>query len=98
MGSRVNEVAMNRVTLWMFYYLGIIDGMSRCLESFKSLNAEPMGDYEWQRRMRSQLPPELAALRQPNANGAPAVRIMEQEYSKATHETKRRPHTTRNRE
>ncbi|MGA2625474.1 MAG: hypothetical protein ABSF63_00245 [Candidatus Bathyarchaeia archaeon] len=98
MGPRVNEAAMKRVTLWMLYYLGIIDGMSRCVESFKSFNPEPIGDHEWQREMRSHLPPELAALRQPNANGAPAVRIIEQEYTKATHETKRRHHTTRKRE
>jgi hypothetical protein len=96
LGRRVNEDAWHRVRVWMFYILGIIDGMSSCLESFKELNPKPRTDAEWRTRMRSQLPPELAALRQPNADGEPAVRIMEQEYTKATQGTKRRHYTTRN--
>jgi len=77
----------------VFYYLGVIDGMSRSLETFKGV--EPLNDYEWQTRMRSHLPPELAALRQPNANGEPAVGILEQEFMQAVHGTKRRHHIAR---
>jgi len=76
LGSGVNEAALKRVIPWVFYYLGIIDGMSRCLETFKGLNPEPLNDREWQTELRNRLPPELAALRRPHASGEPAIRII----------------------
>lgn len=59
MGSRVNEAALKRATAWTFYYLGVIDGMSRTLESFRSLNPEPVNDLEWQTELQSHLPPRI---------------------------------------
>ena len=92
MDSRVNEAVLDRVTAWIFYYLGITDGMLASLETFKILNPQPLKDAEWQTKLRSFLPPELAALRQPNANQEPAVRIIEQEFMRVLHRTKRQAH------
>ncbi|MGA3108073.1 MAG: hypothetical protein ABSD99_01230 [Candidatus Bathyarchaeia archaeon] len=94
MGSQINETALKRVTCWAFYYLGLIDGMSRSLDTIKGLNPEPLNDLEWQTELRSHLPPELAGLRHPDTNGEPAIRIIKQELAQALHGTKRQRHRT----
>jgi hypothetical protein len=79
----------------MFYYLGVTDGISASLDTFKGLNPKPLNDAEWRTKLRSYLPPELAALRQPHSNEESAVRIIEQEFTQAFHGTKRRHHIER---
>jgi hypothetical protein len=77
---RVDEARLNRATAWVFYYLGVTDGISASLESLKAPNPEPPNDAEWRTKLRSFLPPELAALRHPNANQELAARIIVQEF------------------
>jgi hypothetical protein len=67
----------------VYYYLGVIDGISAALESFKSLNPEPLKDAEWRTKLRSYLPPELAALRHPHADMGAAYRVLEREVEQA---------------
>jgi hypothetical protein len=66
----------------------IMDGISSALESYKSLNPEPLKDSEWRIKMRNYLPPELAALRQPHADPMPAVRVIESELKQAVEKEK----------
>lgn len=77
--NRLGETSFTRLAVWVFYLLGVTDGMSRSVETFKSLNPEPLNDPQWRTTLRSCLPSELAALRQPNASTEPAARIIEQE-------------------
>lgn len=79
--SRINEARFDRVIVWIYYCLGINDGMSASVEFLKTLNPEPLKDAEWRTTLRSFLPPELAALRQPQSNLEPAVRLIEQELT-----------------
>ena len=66
----------SQVIAWVFYYLGVMDGSSATLETFKGLNPEPLKDAKWQTELRSYLPAELAALRQPHANRETAARVV----------------------
>ena len=85
--SQVDDNGVTRAIVWTYYYLGVCDGMSAALESFKSLNPEPLKDLEWQNQLRSYLPPQLAALRQPNADRVPAAEIILQEFKTALHKS-----------
>lgn len=77
MRTRLDELRLDRATVWMFYYLGIVDGISSALESFKGLNPDRLKDAEWRVKLRNYLPPELAPLGQPHSDIEPAVRIIE---------------------
>ena len=55
--------------------------MSRSLDSLKQLNSEHLKDGELQIRLRSYLPQELAALRQPNAEPEPAMRVLQKKIT-----------------
>ena len=79
--SRINEDKLNHVITWIYYYLGISDGMSASLEFLKTLNPEPLKDAEWRTTLRSFLPPELAALRKPHAQLEPATKLIEQQFT-----------------
>jgi len=93
--SRADDVAESRAIAWAFYYLGVIDGASATLETFKGLNPEPLKDTEWQTELRRYLPPELAALRQPHANRETAVRMIVQEFKEMLLRRKQRSQESR---
>jgi len=65
--------------------------MSAALDTMKSLNPEPLKDLEWQKTLRSYLPPQLAALRQPQADRAAAAEVIIEEFEAALHRTIKRP-------
>jgi hypothetical protein len=90
--SQIVDDGLNRIIAWIFYYLGVTDGMSASLEIFKTPNPESPIDAEWQTKLRSYLPPELAALRHPNANKESAARVIEQEFMEVMQKTKRQHH------
>ena len=71
--------SLERAIVWLYYYLGVSDGISMSLETLKSLNPEPLKDHECRVKLRGLLPPELAALRQPNADIEPASKLIERE-------------------
>jgi hypothetical protein len=87
--QRAEEARMDRLIIWMYYYLGVTDDISAALESFKGIYAETLKDAEWRVELRNYLPPELAALRQPNANTEPAFQMIEREAVQALQKTKR---------
>jgi hypothetical protein len=78
--SRDDDNRVTRATVWMYYYLGLCDGMSATLES---LNTEPRKDADWRNKLRKYLPIQLAALRQPNADPEPAVDLIAHEFKAA---------------
>jgi hypothetical protein len=88
--SQVDDNGVTRAIVWTYYYLGVCDGMSTALETFKSLNPEPLRDLEWQNQLRGYLPPQLAALRQPDGDRTAAAEIIIQEFEAALHKTIRR--------
>lgn len=88
MVRRVDEAGLNRAIAWLFYYLGVNDGMSASLETLKTLNPEPLKDAEWRLRLRSYLPPKLAALRQPHADQKSAARKIEEEFVRTLQKNK----------
>jgi hypothetical protein len=79
----------------MYYYLGVRDGLSASLDSLNRRNPEPLKDAKWRVELRSYLPPELAALRQPNPNTELAARIIEREFMQVLHRTKRQSQSHR---
>jgi hypothetical protein len=87
--SRVDDARLNRATAWIFYYLGVTDDMSASLESLKTLNPEHLNDARWRTKLRNYLPPELAALRLPNAPREPAARVLEAELLEGLRRAKR---------
>ena len=80
--------SLERAIVWLYYYLGVSDGISLSLETLKSLNPEPLKDHEWRVKLRGLLPPELAALRQPNADVEPAAKLIEREVLRAVQKAK----------
>lgn len=80
--SPVDEAKLNRVIVWMYYYLGIRDGISANLDSLNRRNPEPLKDAKWRIALRSYLPIELATLRQTNADQESAARAAEASVSK----------------
>ena len=95
MVSTIDDVGESRAIAWIFYYLGVIDGTSATLEIFKGLSPEPLKDAEWQTELRSYLPRELAALRQPHANRETAVRMIMQEFKEMLLRRKQRSQESR---
>ncbi len=92
MTLRINEAKFEQLLVWVYYYLGIRDGMSASLELLNAHNPEALKDAEWQTTLRSFLPPELAALREPHANEDPAVKLIGQQFTeiRSTSHAKRR--------
>jgi hypothetical protein len=93
---RTNDAVESRAIACTFYYLGIVDGMCASLETFKGLNPEPLKDAAWQTTLRSYLPPELAALRHPDANRAAAVTVIVEEFKEFLARRKRQTRKKRN--
>lgn len=89
MFSRVDEARLNRATVWMYYYLGVRDGMSASVDSLNRRDPEPLKDAKWRVELRSYLPAELAALRLPNAHLKSAPRIIEEEFVNVVKKTTR---------
>ena len=94
MVSQIQYDTAKRLTAWVYYLLGVTDGMSASLETFKSLSPQPRPDAAWRITLRSELPPELAALRQPNGSTEAAARVIQQGFLQAVARTKR-PATAR---
>lgn len=46
--AKRNYVVESQVIAWIFHYLGVIDGTSATLETFKGLNPELLKDAKWQ--------------------------------------------------
>jgi len=86
----VDDDKLTRAIAWTYYYLGVCGGMSAALDSLKSLNQDPLKDLDWQNMLRSYLPSQLAALRQPHADRTPAAEIIVREFEAALHKTIKR--------
>ena len=80
--------SLERAVVWLYYYLGVSDGISVSLETLKTLNPEPLKDHECRVKLRGLLPPELAALREPNADIEPASKLIEREVLDAVQRVK----------
>ena len=73
----------------MYYYLGVRDGISANLDSLNRRNPEPLKDAKWRVELRSYLPVELAALRQPNVDQEAVARKIQQEMVEILHKSSR---------
>ena len=89
---RADDAKLDRLLIWLYYYLGVRDGMSVSLQFLNSRNPEDLKDAEWRTMLRSWLPPELASLREPHAKLEPAVRLITQQITdiKASLHSKKR--------
>jgi uncharacterized protein (DUF849 family) len=60
MKTRIDKARLNRATIYFYYYLGVTDGISAALESFKGLSHELPKDAKWRVEFRMMLASSLA--------------------------------------